>query len=1351
MGKLYLCKPNRVILGSLTGLIEDSCSLTTHTADIWELSFDVYRYITDEYGNYVQSDYYEAIAQNMELYLETEQTCAFFRIDSNPIRKNDGIQETTSVTAHSIECELQNKILNNFKANCGTIDSLEYLAAGINNYTQKIEEWVSLVNYENHALSLLHMAIEKSGATWSIADNLDTEICSKKLTFDINSQDIYSFLMNDVSNAARVIFDFDRKNKIISFKPVEELGEDTGIVISMKNLMKDFEISSTSSENIITKYTPRGANNLGIEYVNFGEDYILNLDYFMNATNEYGHYQYVSSELHDKYKNWINFRDNEKITYDGISGERTRREWYAYFTKQYNSALMSKNELTNRVPNDGCNIDYTTYKYEELEVSLRAYMNAVASLLTIYRNEYNIPDGTPTDENALKETVYWNDYYAYQYKIIPSVKEAMKLYCDTDANGNLKVDGNGNYIVLDGGNPAYNKGDNIVKSIDNWLYEWELYGLDELEAKRKAWIEVAVLLRKDEFFKSNGTLRTPDVNGWNELTDTQKQTFTGYSAYVAALNSYLDYYAISARSNSLTGTITNKGILLLCDDAILERKAEIAEQESVLNQIDVKRKDLAASVNLKSYSDNDGNKIFSSEDLQIIELLIKEAAFQNNNILTTNLDDIATTVDAQELLYQDSMKQLYIESQPQYSFSCNIDNLFHLDEFKPFADNFKLNNYIYVNTDIYKELMQKVRVITITYNPLIVTEDIDIGFSTMTKSLEGMNDFKFLLNECYGYSGSSYSSSSGGGGTYGTNDAEIQIANTMLNALLSTETFGTSVSNVILDTMSANKGEFRRLFANSGAFYGLETGELKVSGQSLIDKIESFNYEAGKNGSKLELSDGTFEFAGGRLKWNGKELTISGYANDTDVTNLSNNLNNLKTGLSNGTTSINGGCLKTGNIVSQNYNIPYGKGILDNTTGSILCLNDGKFNFGGGKLKWDGTHLTIEGSGKFSGEVNATSGNFTGNVNADTLNANKSGTIAGWTFSKNGFYKNSPIIAGSNGMYLGDDGFSINDYCVVNQNGLYFKSKSFIPPQYDSSISTRFCDIKPGQYIRVYLYNMGNIEYFELSFNYSYQPTNGDPKDDEYKIRGWGTNGRTTPEDSVMQYDGNDVKIFYQPYSEIFPMDCDEYGINIHKVYSMGRNINGRWFNKVQIGKIEICNSNGEVLQSYDGAKTSDYSGFMINSYTKKIFSDNYYLSNEKFMHKCVYSSTTSSSSNVCISLDGTFQRSTSSSKRYKTDITSDIHKENNPENLYDITLYEYKYKDLYLSPTDQRYQKNIIGFLAEDVYKKYPIACNLDKDGKPEMWNINILFPAALKLIQNQHKEIKQLEKRMRILEQAS
>ncbi len=1363
MGKLYLCKPDRIILGTLTGLIENSCSLTTHTADLWELSFDVNKYMTDENGNYMQSDYYESITQNMELYLETSETCAFFKIDSAPVRKNDGIQEILSVTAHSIECELQDKILKNFKVNCGTIDSLEYLAAGIDSYKQTPQEYVTLVNYDNHSLSLLHMAIEKSGSTWSIAYNSDTDLCSKKLRFDIQSQDIYSFLMNDVSSAARILFDFDRKNKIISFTSIEALGEDTGITISMKNLMKDFEISSTSGEHIITKYVPKGANDLGIAYVNFGEDYILNLDYFMNAENEYGDYQYVTPELHDKYKSWMNFRDTEKITYDGISGERTRREWYSYFTRQYNTALMSKNELINRVPNDGCSIDYTTYKYEELKISLNAYRNAVASLLTIYRNEYNLPDGTPVDENALKETVYWNDYYAYQYKIIPSVKEAMKLYCKTDINGNLTVNDDGDYIVLDGGNPAYNNGDHIVQSIDGWLYEWELYGLDELEAKRKAWIEAAALLRKDEFFRADGTLRTPDENGWRELELLDKQkTFTGYPAYITALNNYLDYYATSSRVNSLTGTTTEKGIILLCDNAILERKKEIEAQDFILKQINEKRKNLAASAGLKEYSDNDGNKVFSTEDLQVIELLIKEADFQNNYIPITNLDDIASAVDKQEELYQDAVKQLDIVSQPQYSFSCNIDNLFHLEEFEPFADHFKLNNFIYVNTDIHKERLQKVRLITIKYNPLIVTENIDIEFSTMTKSLEGINDFEYLLNENLSYSGSTSSfGGSGSGGTFGTNDAEVQMANTMLNALLSTETFGTSISNIILDSISANKGEFRTLFANSGVFYGLETGELKVSGHCLSDHIQSFNYEKAKTGSKLDLQDGTFEFAGGRLSWNGAELVIAGYANDSSMSdlktkydNLSYSYNTFTAGLSAGDTKINGGCLKTGNIVSQNYNGVTGRE-LDNTAGSILCLNDGKFNLGGGKLKWDGTNLTINGSGT-----------FTGTVSASTLTANQGGIIAGWNFNSDGFYRNSPNIATNNGMYIGNDGLSIDDYFVVKKEGMYVKSRDWTSATYDSSIGKektgKLFTLSSGQYIKAYLYNMNGIDYFELSWNYDYnyidENNSNLNENNKYVIRGWGI-GRTESADAYY-FDGDNIVIFTLPFDFL----CREIkraekiddnklisSITFNYFYSMGRIMDNKFFNSIQIGKIEVYDSNNILINTINGSRTNTPAGMMINTFSKHIYTSDFSINNTELKHMAVYNSVSSNSPNVYIDENGCFMRSSSSSSRYKKDISLNIPDDISPKKLYDFNIVSYKYRDNYLFRNDKRYKKNIIGFVAEDIYKKYPIACNLDKNGKPEMWNINILFPAALKLIQDQHKEIEQLKERVCILEQTN
>ncbi len=1342
MGKIYLCKPDRKILGTLTGLIADSCSLTMHTADIWELSFDVDKYITDENGNYMQSDYYASIAPDMEIYLETEKASAFFKITSAPVRKNDGIQEVLSVTARSIECELQNKILKNFKVNCGTIDSLEYLAAGIDDYKQEIKKYVTLVNYENHSLSLLHMAIEKSGATWSIADNLDHNLCSSKASqFDIQSQDIYSFLMNDVSNAARIIFDFDRKNKVISFKPVEQLGEDTGITIGMKNLMKDFEISSTSNENIITKYIPKGANDLGIEYVNFGEDYILNLDYFMNMTNEYGDYTYVSSALHDKYKNWINFRDHEKINYEGISGERTRREWYSYFTRQYNTALMSKNELKNRVPNDGCSIDYTTYTYKELEISLKAYKNAVVSLLEVYRKEYNIPDGTPTDENALKKTVYWNDYYAYQYKIIPSVQEAMKLYCATDANGNLTVDASGNYIELTGGNPAYNKGDKIVRSIDGWLYEWELYGLDELEAKKKAWIEAAVLLRKDAFFRSDGTLRTPDEAGWNELSAAQKQSFTGYPAYVTSLNSYLDYYAFKARPNALTGA-TTQGIILLCEGAIQERKNEIEKQDDALQQIDEKRKDLAASADLKGYSDSEGNKVFNAEDLRVIELLIKEADFQNNHILITNLNDIATTVDIQEELYQDAVKQLAIISQPQYSFSCNINNLFHLDEFKAFADNFKLNNYIYVNTDIYKEILQKVRLITIKYNPLVVTENIDIEFSTMTKSLEGISDFAYLLNESSGYSGrSSSSGGTGGGGTYGTNDADIQIANTMLNALLSTETFGTSISNIILDSISANKGEFRRLFANSGVFYGLETGELKVSGNCLADKIQSFNYKENKVGSKLNLQDGTFEFAGGRLKWDGKELTINSSSNGT------------------GSTKIDGGCLSTGNIVSQNYIQPAGQGVLDNTTGSILCLNDGKFNFGGGKLKWDGTNLTINGSGTFSGDITAsnisggsvsgtkiTGGSIvcentkiTGDIvaNSLTLKSNvkiSTGNIDGLSdVATSGSYddlSSKPTIP---------DAVSISE--TTDTNGIVTKTITVGNNTYTSKYSDNYVVTNVG---------VGSQNSTHTN-NYVKISKNGLLEADNAIIYGtiYATNGKFSGDVDANNISvKNSIYLYANRYNTL--VKSDFIRLSTEEEESGGNPVTSLIIGKPQITNIGFVGNSIPVR--FNEVKIP---GILSVDDTLYVNRDNEW---DGYLHVCknvIFEDlpTNTSSANMRVGTKdpiGRIYRVSSSSKRYKNSIIS-ISGSNdlNPDKLYSIDVVSFKYNDDYLPETDQRYQKEIPGFIAEDIYEKYPIACSLDDEGNPEMWEINILFPAALKLIQDQHKEIEQLKKRVDKLEQ--
>lgn len=127
-----------------------------------------------------------------------------------------------------------------------------------------------------------------------------------------------------------------------------------------------------------------------------------------------------------------------------------------------------------------------------------------------------------------------------------------------------------------------------------------------------------------------------------------------------------------------------------------------------------------------------------------------------------------------------------------------------------------------------------------------------------------------------------------------------------------------------------------------------------------------------------------------------------------------------------------------------------------------------------------------------------------------------------------------------------------------------------------------------------------------------------------------------------------------------------------------------------------------------------------------------------------VWNRTTSSGANVRVTKAGTLYHYTSSSIRYKTDITTKLSYELDPERLYDLKVWQYKYREGYLNKNDQRYGQDIIGFIAEDVKQKYPIAANYDEDGQIENWNVEMIVPAMLKLIQNQKKEIDELKERL-------
>ena len=872
--------------------------------------------------------------------------------------------------------------------------------------------------------------------------------------------------------------------------------------------------------------------------------------------------------------------------------------------------------------------------------------------------------------------MYWHDYFAYKYQIIPSVLEAMKIWYETDTKGNLVRDKDGHYILCENGNPVYAGNTAIVKPVNAFLYEFDLYGLEELKAKKKAWMECVSLLYRDGFIASGtkeapNAYLTPDETGWETLTDSQKAQFTTTTAFTDTLNSYLDYMSFDPRDNAITGTAC-KGIIRLCEDAISERQKEIDMLQERLASIGAERDTLSSFVRPENH--------FGSENLKIFRLLTHEADYSNKNIVTTNLDDILTVIDVAEELYQDAKTRLDTVSRPQYAFRTTIDNLFALEEFAPMREDFSIGNFIYLMPDLFRDDSVKLRLISIESNPLIDTGDISVEFSTMTRSLSGVNDLAFLFGDGASVSSHASGSASGSGGAYGKNDAEIQIANNMLNALLKSETFGTQVSDVILASIKGNKGNFGKLLAHSGIFDSLESGGIKINGDCLTNAVKSNNY--------------------------------------------------------NGTPDA-----------------PF-----DNTSGTIIDLMNGDFNFGGGKLKLHNGDLLVE-----------------GDVVADSLAANQSGTIPGWKFDETGFYK-----VGKNGekqMILGDEGISAGESFSLRKDGkcdIRDIDRLDIGPIHldkDSSVAIDKNSIS----------SLGTDQDKKRGMSYTldtegfhiYNGDNAAPSTETFAdllIQSLGTGGflklgkryQAHHESSISYCDdkadctcivdsmgihgtnktSTQIEYYQYPMDENHLTDANKTSSDsIRELVPWGYSPND--FNPFCVLATDLPGANeNENFPNYNNA--TSFEGFKnSDSFDKCIFEYG-----QRIINTHLLNNTSSSGSQLRLAESGEITKYASSSKKYKHHITPEISKELNPNRLYSLPVIQFQYNNDYLSRDDQRYGKNIIGFLAEDVYETYPIACNL-KDGKPEVPEYNMLIAPMLKLIQEQHEEIENLKQRIAVLEQ--
>lgn len=108
-----------------------------------------------------------------------------------------------------------------------------------------------------------------------------------------------------------------------------------------------------------------------------------------------------------------------------------------------------------------------------------------------------------------------------------------------------------------------------------------------------------------------------------------------------------------------------------------------------------------------------------------------------------------------------------------------------------------------------------------------------------------------------------------------------------------------------------------------------------------------------------------------------------------------------------------------------------------------------------------------------------------------------------------------------------------------------------------------------------------------------------------------------------------------------------------------------------------------------------------------------------------------------------------SSSLRYKHDITANICKELDPHKLYELQMVQFVFNDDHPLQYDDMRDKVIPGFIAEDVAQIYPAATIHDAEGVVESWDERRIIPGMLKLIQEQKDQIDALTKRIEVLEE--
>lgn len=330
-----------------------------------EVSFVTYMYIDG-----IKNPYYDLVKEGQFIELPLIGRYVISNVDVQSEGTDFEYKECTGLSA---EVLIAQKYIENFTINMGTVESVDN---------------VRFYHQSDPSKSLLHLLLAKC-PDWEIG-HVDVALMDMERCFEIDRDDIYNVLINEVSQAFQCVFVFDSLHHRINAYEEKNVGKDTNIFISYENLLKDSNISS-SIEDIKTCLTVTGASELNLREVNMGYDRIYNLEYFNSL-------EFMSEQLFEEYNAWKTLWNQYVEEYGELS-----LEYQNYCDQIYELKSKKMPEVTGST-------DWTEYGLVPLQEQLAAYEQQQAVMIKQGQGE----PGTPEKPNPDYEKFYVPCYNAIQ-------------------------------------------------------------------------------------------------------------------------------------------------------------------------------------------------------------------------------------------------------------------------------------------------------------------------------------------------------------------------------------------------------------------------------------------------------------------------------------------------------------------------------------------------------------------------------------------------------------------------------------------------------------------------------------------------------------------------------------------------------------------------------------------------------------------------------------------------------------------------------------------------------------------------------------------------------------------------